>query len=113
MGRVVFAVASLAVFLILSGNSFAQNCNKAEAQEVINMLVSGGMAERQDNPDSIIVWYIWKANWYGMSKEQQYKMISGLGGVEQCLKPGRAVRIRVAGKDVARASSTGKVELLD
>ena len=100
MGRVVFAVASLAIFLILFRKFFCSKLQQAEAQEVINMLVSGGMAERQDNPDSIIVWYIWKANWYGMSKEQQYKMISGLGGVEQCLKPGRAVRIRVAGKDV-------------
>lgn len=113
MKKFVFLFVALAIFIMPSGNSFAQNCNKAEAQNIINMLVTEGLAERQDNPKSIAVWYIWKANWCGMPKEQQYSMISGLGGVEQCLKPGRAVRIRVAGKDVARASFSGKVELLD
>lgn len=113
MKKIVFLLIALAIFIMPSGNSFAQNCDKAEAQKIIDALVSGGLAERQDTPGSITVWYIWKANWYGMPKEKQYSMISGLGGVEQCLKPGRAVRIRVAGKDVARASSTGKVELLD
>lgn len=88
------------------------DCDQTEAKKVISMIVQGGLAERQDNPDSITVWYIWKDNWFGLPKETRYSLISGLGGAEQCLKPGRATRIRVAGEDVARASSTGKVELL-
>lgn len=87
-------------------------CDQSEAKKVISLIVQSGLAERQDNPDSITVWYIWKDNWFGLPKEKRYSLISGIGGAEQCLKPGRATRIRVAGEDVARASSTGKVELL-
>lgn len=97
------------MFFSLSAQSA---CDQDQAREVIDMIVRGGIAERQDNPDSVTVWYIWKDNWFGMPREQRYALVSGLGGVEQCLKPGRATRIRVAGEDVARASSTGKIELL-
>lgn len=85
-------------------------CDKQEAQNIIKMITQGGVAERQDT--GLVVYYIWQNNWYGMSKEQRYNMISGLGGVEQCLT-GKAVRIRVAGEDVAHASIRGEVRLLD
>lgn len=104
----VFLVCAIMLFSVSEGRC---ECDKAEAKEIINAIVRDGLAERQES--SITVWYIWKANWYGMPREQRYRLISGLGGVEQCLAPGRATRIRVAGKDVARASSSGKVELLD
>lgn len=106
----VFFVFAVMLFAVSEGNC---ECDKAEAKEIINAIVQSGLAERQDDPSSITVWYIWKANWYGMPREQRYNLISGLGGVEQCLAPGRATRIRVAGKDVARVSPSGNVELLD
>lgn len=104
----VFLVCAAVLFSVSEGHC---KCNEAEAKEIINAIVQGGLAEREES--GITVWYIWKANWYGMPREQRYRLISGLGGVEQCLAPGRATRIRVAGKDVARASSSGDVELLD
>lgn len=110
MKRLLFGFA---LFLAMAVASPAQSaCDQNEAKTIIEMIVQGGLAERQDNPDSITVWYIWKDNWFGLPREKRFALISGLGGAEQCLKPGRATRIRVAGEDVARASSTGKVELL-
>lgn len=104
----VFLVCAIMLFATSEGSC---ECDKAEAKELINTIVQSGLAERQES--GITVWYIWKANWYGMPREQRYNLISGLGGVEQCLAPGRATRIRVAGKDVARVSPSGNVELLD
>lgn len=89
-----------------------KDCDKQGAQEAIDMLVNGGIAERQNNPDSLIVWYIWKDNWYGLSKEQRYQLASGIGGAEKCLT-GKAIRIRVGNRDVAKATLTGNVELMD
>lgn len=107
----LFYLLCVVYFVITVQPSFAA-CDQDKAKEVIAMVVQGWLAERQDVSDSITVWYIWKDNWFGLPKETRYSLISGLGGAEQCLKPGRATRIRVAGEDVARASSTGKVELL-
>lgn len=104
----VFLVCAIMLFSVSEGRC---ECDKTEAKEIINSIVRGGLAERQES--GITVWYIWKANWYGMPREQRYNLLSGLGGVEQCLAPGRATRIRVAGKDVARVSPSGNVELLD
>ena len=94
-------------------NEYAKkDCDKQGAQEAIDMIVNGGLAERQNNPDSVIVWYIWKDNWYGFSQEQRYQLTSGIGGAEKCLT-GKAIRIRVGNRDVAKATLTGDVELID
>lgn len=110
--KLLISLLFCSLLFAVSSNASAQ-CNQQEAVEVINMVTQGGLADRQDNPDSITVWYIWHYEWERLPKGQKYKLISGLGAAEQCLKPGRATRIRVAGEDVARFSSTGKVYLLD
>lgn len=94
-------------------NEYAKkDCDKQGAQEAIDMIVNGGLAERQNNPDSVIVWYIWKDNWYGFSQEQRYQLTSGIGGAEKCLT-GKAIRIRVGNHDVAKATLSGEVELME
>lgn len=102
-------ILALAVVVMCGGNAWAE-CNQNEAKEIINAIVSSGVATREES--GVTVWYIWKDNWYGLPKEQRYSLISGLAGVEACLKRGITTRIRVAGKDVARGNIRG-VELLD
>lgn len=89
-----------------------KDCDKQGAQEAIDLIVNGGLVERQNNPDSVIVWYIWKDDWYGFTKEQRYQLTSGIGGAEKCLT-GKAIRIRVGNRDVAKSTLTGNVELMD
>lgn len=89
-----------------------KDCDKQGAKEAIDMIVNGGLAERQNNPDSLIVWYIWKDNWYKFSEEQRYQLTSGIGGAEKCLT-GKAIRIRVGNRDVAKSTIMGNVELMD
>lgn len=112
MRKLILALAVVSILGVCLDISHAKACDKTKAQEVIDMIVNGGLAERQNVSDSITVWYVWKGNWYGMSREQRYVLIDGLGGAERCLVPGRAVRIRVAGKDVARSNQFG-TELFD
>ena len=85
-------------------------CNKAEAQSIINDIVNQGLAQRRD--DGITIHYFWGGSWYTMGKGQQYNLIDGLGGAENCLRENVTVRIHVGGKNVARASHyLGKIEV--
>ena len=86
------------------------DCDQKEAQALIKEVVNGGLATREDS--GITIWYTWKAGWYSMSKDKQYSIASGLGGVERCLRSGVTVRIRAAGKDVARSRESG-TELIE
>lgn len=107
MKKILLAAMAVFVFSVPA----SAECNQNEARSIIQQIVNGGLADRQDE-GGITIWYVWKGNWYGMSKEQQFGLIDGIAGAEHCIRPGVATRIRVAGKDVARGSIRG-VELLD
>lgn len=85
-------------------------CDQKEAQTLIKKVVNGDVASREDQ--SVTIVYNWKANWHSMSKEKQYSMAQGLGAVERCLRPGVTVRIRSAGREVAKSGNFG-TELFD
>lgn len=86
-------------------------CDKAEAKNTL-ALIEQTVASRQDSEGSAVVWYNWRDNWDRMTPGQKRNMVQSIGGLEQCLT-GKAVRIRYAGKDVARYSLTGKVEIYE
>ena len=86
------------------------DCDQKEAKNIIKKVVNGGVASREDQTITIV--YTWKANWHSMSKEKQYSMTQGLGAVERCLRPGVTVRIRSAGREVAKSGNFG-TELFD
>ena len=86
------------------------DCDQKEAQTLIKKVVNGGVVSREDQTVTIV--YNWKANWHSMSKEKQYSMTQGLGAVERCLRPGVTVRIRSAGREVAKSGNFG-TELFD
>lgn len=96
-------------FLVFGGIAQAQ-CDKTEAKNIIQSITDSGIASREDS--GITVWYHWKGPWHSLGKDRQLRFISGLAGVEDCLRPGVTTRIRFAGKDVAKGNSGG-VELLD
>lgn len=103
-----FASAALVLALVSPAHAA---CDKAHAKEALDM-IEQTVATRQDSPGSVVVWYNWRDNWDRMTPGQKREMVQGIGGMEQCLT-GKAIRIRYAGKDVARRSLTGKVELYD
>ena len=94
----------LLVLAFLFFSSPAIGCDKVKAKSIIDAIVDGGAASREDG--GITIWYTWNG-WYSMSKDQQYAIAKGLGDVERCLKPPVTVRIRAAGKDVARSRTSG------
>lgn len=99
----LFCVVSIG-FLSFLNVANAQPCDKAEAESVIKEIQENGLASREDA--RITIFYHWNAGWFGMNEGQQFSMASGLGGAERCLREGVTVRIRSAGRDVAR--STGR-----
>lgn len=103
----IFATLAISCALVVPANAA---CDKAEAQDALAMILM--VANRQDSPESVVVWYDWRANWDNMTPGQKRNLVQGIGGMEQCLT-GKAIRIRFGGKDVARYSLTGKVELYD
>lgn len=104
------ALMVLLVLSIYAPSISHAECNKKEAASIVRSIVDGEAASREDG--GITIWYTWRGNWSGMSKDQKYKLIQGLSGVEHCLKPGVTTRIRAYGRDVAKGSARG-VELLD
>ena len=86
------------------------DCDQKEAKSIIKKVVNGGVASREDQTITIV--YTWKANWHSMSKDKQYSLAEGLGAVERCLRPGVTMRIRAAGRDVAKSGNFG-TELFD
>ena len=86
------------------------DCDQKEAKNLIKKVVNGGLASREDQTITIV--YTWKANWYSRSKDKQYSLAEGLGAVERCLRPGVTVRIRSAGREVAKSGNFG-TELFD
>lgn len=109
MFKMIFPALVLGCLLIPA--PAAAYCDKDEAREVIKM-VEQHFASREDSPDSAVVWYHYRSGWERLTREQKYSFVEGLGSVEHCLT-GKAIRIRVAGEDVARKSVTGTVELYD
>ena len=101
----------LAVFgALMCPLAASAECDQKEAQKIIKQVVNGGVATREDQTVTIV--YTWKANWHSMTKDKQYSLAEGLGAVERCLRPGVTMRIRSAGRDVAKSGNFG-TELLD
>lgn len=87
------------------------DCDREQAAAIIAE-VQQKLADREDELGSAVVWYDFHGGWENLTREQKYAFVKGLGSVEMCLT-GKAIRIRVAGEDVARKSITGKVEIYD
>ena len=101
-------VIGLLVVLVIALFTCPANadCDKVEAQNIIKSVVQGGLAEREVS--HFTTYYHWKTGWYTIPYEQQYKLISGLAGVEQCLREGPVTtRIRFLGRDVAKGGPKG------
>lgn len=107
--RKLWVVLAVVGVLACPINSSAE-CDQSEAKTLIKKVVNGGLASREDQTVTIV--YTWKANWYSMSKDKQYSLAEGLGAVERCLRPGVTMRIRAAGRDVAKSGNFG-TELFD
>lgn len=101
---------SLAICIVLSVPAYA-DCDREQAAAIIAE-VQQKLADREDEPGSAVVWYDFHGGWENLTREQRCDFVKGLGSVEMCLT-GKAIRIRVAGEDVARKSITGQVELYD
>ena len=81
-------------------------CDKAQAKNLVMAVVEGGLATRE--VVNVTTYYHWKTGWYNIPYEQQYKFISGIAGVEQCLRgPMVTTRIVFLGEDVAKGGPGG------
>ncbi len=89
------------IVFCFSTNTTQADCDKKAAKSLIQDILNQGVATRKDT--GITIFYTMRINWSQLSDEQKYNFASGLGNVENCLRDGVAVRIRSAGKDVAKS----------
>lgn len=97
----VICSALLFAFLLPASNVSAE-CDTHAASDALNHLLQSGLVVRE--MDAVTVRYLWKGNWNRLTEDQKYNMALGIGEAERCLHGPVTVRIRYAGREVAKSS---------